>query len=97
MRTRRNLTIIAHILASIATGFVSVAVGMLVSSAIDPTNAISRTVPVLIGALVAVGGGLFAARLVPWLVAGGLRSTVLPTSQRGGNSANHRSTASQQQ
>lgn len=78
MRTRRTGTIIAHILASIAIGFIAVAVGILVSNAVDPTDMFRRAVPILIGALVAVGGGLCAARLVPWLVAGGLRS-MLPS------------------
>lgn len=78
MRTRRTGTIIAHILASIAIGFIAVAVGILVSNAVDPTDMFRRAAPVLVGALVAVGGGLCVARLVPWLVAGGLRAVLPP-------------------
>lgn len=80
MRTRRTGTILAHILASIAIGFIAVAAGILVSNAVDPTDMLRRVAPILVGAFVAVGGGLCAARLVPWLVAGGLRSALSPAA-----------------
>jgi hypothetical protein len=78
MQTPRTTTVVAHSLASLVTGVIAVAVGLLVSNALEPLDTFSRFVPIAIGALVAIGGGLGAARLVPWLLGGGLRATLFP-------------------
>lgn len=97
MHSRRTGTIITHVLTSIAVGFVAVAVGLLVSNVMDPVNAFSRAVPVVVGVLVAVSGGVCAAWLVPWLVGGGLRSTLLPGDHSSGGGAAEERRASHQQ
>lgn len=74
-------TVLVAILVGIAASFVSVAVGILVWDAIEPTSTVGQLVPVLVGGLVAVGGGIGSAYLVPWLLAGGFRLLV-PTIQR---------------
>jgi hypothetical protein len=81
MNAGRTGTIFVHLVASVATGFVAVAAGVLASDLIGPASLLERAVPVMVGLLVAVGGGMCVARLVPWLVLGGWRSASLASDE----------------